>query len=245
MPNKDRCVLKAKKPVIVEFNGLAGLGKTTIADNLIENLNQLGYKTVNRQYNNPLCRILYHFFPKQINHELYSLVKAYADTLPKHEGLQRKHLLFTNRYALKYQSIMKFSGADFAIIDEALIQFLVALAYQDIMPQSEKAEAIVRKLKKMGIRFVRVDCINNVGLAAKRIMSRPSRGLAFEVMQNDELIRTLETEAANFDYMRELFSKVFEDQQVITINTINDPAENALKIQEELLNICFGDYKTI
>lgn len=230
-------MIMLKKPIIVEFNGLVGLGKTTIADKLIENLNKMGYKTVNRQYNNPFYRVLFHFFPKQINHHLYSLVKAYADTLPIHEGLQRTHLLFTNRYALKYQSIMRFSNADFAIIDEALIQFLVALAFQDEMPKTTKAEAIVRELKKIGIRFVRVDCINDVGLASKRIMSRPSRGLVFEVMQKDELIKTLETESANFDYMRELFSNVFEDQKVITINTISDPAENALKIQEELLSI--------
>ena len=228
---------KKKSPVIVEFNGLAGLGKTTIADKLIENLNKLGYKTINRHYNNPLSRVLFHFFPKQMNHNLYSLVKAYADTLPIREGVQRKHLLFTNRYALKYQSIMRFSNADFAIIDEALIQFLVALAFQDEMPKTTKAEAIVRELKKMGIRFVRVDCINDVDLASERIMSRPSRGLAFEVMQKDELIKTLEIESANFDYMRELFSKVFEGQNVITIDTNRDPAENALKIQKELLSM--------
>ncbi len=226
-----------KAPVIVEFNGLAGLGKTTIADIIIENLNQLGYKTVNRQYNNPLYRVLYHFFPKRLNHELYSLVKTYADTLPKYEGVKRKHIMFTNRYALKYQAIMRYSNADFAIIDEALIQFLVALAYQDEMPKTTKAEAIVRELKKMGIRFVRVDCINDVDLVSERIMSRPSRGLAFEVMQKDELIKTLETESANFDYMRELFSKVFEGQNVITIDTKRDPAENALIIQKELLSM--------
>ena len=34
------------KPIIVEFNGLPGLGKTTVATSLIEELRLSGYKTI-------------------------------------------------------------------------------------------------------------------------------------------------------------------------------------------------------
>lgn len=223
-----------RKTVIVEFNGLAGLGKTTVANILIDKLNKMGFKTVNRQYSFLLYRILFHYFPKQMYSKLYHLVLEYADTLPKRET-KRTHLLFTSAYTLKYKSIMRFSCADFAIIDEALIQFLVAMAFKDRMPHNDKAEAIVQELKRMGISFIRVDCVNHVHQAAERIMSRPPRGLVFESMSNDELIATLKTESYNFDYMRELFSKVYPNQQVIEIDTNESPIENAEKIQKFLL----------
>lgn len=223
-----------KKTVIVEFNGLAGLGKTTVANILIDNLNKMGFKTVNRQYNILLYRTLFHFFPQQMCSRLYHLVMEYANTFPI-RGTKRTHLLYTSGYALKYKSIMRFSRADFAIIDEALIQFLVAMAFKDRMPHNDKAEAIVQELKRMGITFIRVDCVNHVCQAAERIMSRPPRGLVFEAMSKDELIATLEIESHNFDYMRELFSKVYPNQQVIEIDTNDSPIENAEKIQKFLL----------
>lgn len=234
---KKRKKYKKKCPVIVEFNGLAGLGKTTVANDLIDILNDKGYSTVNRQYSFPIYRFLFHFFPKLTNLHLYSLVKSYADSIPTKEGTKRTHILYTNAYVYKYQSIIKFCNADFAIIDEAIIQFLVAMAFKDQMPRSDKAKAIVEEIKKLGIRFIRVDCVNDTALAADRIMSRPSRGLVFETMGADELKNTLETESANFDYMRELFSLVYEDQQVISINTREDPMENALKVKDFILEL--------
>lgn len=224
-----------KSPVIVEFNGLAGLGKTTIANNLIDLMNKDGYSTVNRQYSNLLYRFLFHFFPKLTNPRLYRLVKAYADSIPAKAGEKRTHVLYTNGYVYKYQSIIKFCNADFAIIDEAIIQFLVAMAFKDPMPHSDKAKAIVEEIKKLGIRFIRVDCVNDVSLAAERIMSRPSRGLVFETMDADELDHTLDTESSNFDYLRDLFSQVYENQHVISINTRDDPMANASKVKDFVL----------
>ena len=110
------------------------------------------------------------------------------------------------------------------------------MAFQDKMPVTDKADAIVKKLKSIGIIFTRVDCINDVEEAAKRIMTRPSRGLVFESMQHEELLRTLEVEAANFDYLHSVFSKVYENQKVITIDTIhNCPKDNAQIIIDQIM----------
>ncbi len=225
----------AKGTVIVEFNGLPGLGKTTVANILIDELNKLGYKTVNGKYRRNIFYTLHHPFPELYSLKLYRLVSSYAKSIPP-RGRKRTHVHWTNFYACKYESIVKYSGADFAIVDEAIIQFLGAMAFQDRMPVSDKATAIADRLKSMGIKFVRVDCVNHIEESARRIMSRPSRGLVFESMQQDELLRTLEVEAANLEYMRSVFSKVYEDQLVITIDTLDAPEKNARIIMDNLLN---------
>lgn len=220
---------------IVEFNGLPGLGKTTIANILIDELRKDGFKVIDRKYNKNLLWRLAAHFPKTYNLNLYRIVKEYADTIPSTGG-KRTHVDWTNRYALKYWLMKRFSGADYAIIDEALIQFLVAMGFKDKMPESGRAEAIVRKIKDMGVEFIRVDCVNNVEEASKRLLARPARGLVFEKMSREELLATLETEKANFDYFRELFSKIYNNQLVIEIDTREDPHKNAMIIKEAIKN---------
>jgi hypothetical protein len=232
LPNEKKG--KMNKPIIVEFNGLPGLGKTTVADILMEKLNDYGFKTVNRLYRRNVFYTLHHPVPEMFSPVLYKRVKSFAHDIPP-EGKKRTHVHWTNFFAQKYNAIKKHSGADFAVIDEGIIQFLVAMAFQDKMPISDKADAIVEKLKALGICFVRVDCVNHIEESANRIMSRPSRGLVFESMQRDELLRTLEAEASNFEYMRSVFSKIYEDQLVITIDTQLDPHENAVGIMRTLV----------
>lgn len=221
------------KPIIVEFNGLPGMGKTTVASSLIEELKQQGYKTI-KNYRHGVFYTLHHPFPELYSPSLYKLVKSYAHSIPP-QGQKRTHVHWTNFYAQKYDSIIKHNVADFAIIDEGIVQFLVAMAFQDKMPISDKADAIVEKLKALGICFVRVDCVNHIEESANRIMSRPSRGVVFESMQRDELLRTLKAEASNFEYLRSVFSKIYEDQLVITIDTQLDPHENAVGIMRTLV----------
>ncbi len=222
-------------PIIVEFNGLPGLGKTTVANALMEELNTKGFKTISK-YRRNIFHTLHHPFPELFDLKLYNLVSDYAKSIPP-RGRKRTHVNWTNFYAQKYKSIEKDCKVDFAIIDEAIIQFLVAMAFQDKMPKSEQAVAIVRRLKTIGIKFVRVDCVNHIGESAKRIMSRPARGLLFESMQHDELISTLEVEAYNFEYLRSVFSEVYENQLVIAIDTLDNPQDNVQIILNSIVNL--------
>lgn len=226
----------SQQTIIVEFNGLTGLGKTSVAKVLIEELNKQGYKTVDRYYRYIFLHSMHHPFPELFSPRLYWLVKSFANSLfpPK----KRSHVEKISYFAQKYKSIEKHSHVDFAIIDEAIIQFFAAIAFSDRIPVSTKVDAIVKKLKKMNISFVRVDCVPNIDEAEKRIMSRPSKGLNVERMQKGDRLKKLETEAANINYLRSVFSKIYEDQQVITIDTTTaNPIENAQIVLEYILKI--------
>lgn len=222
------------KPIIVEFNGLPGLGKTTVSKLLIDELNREGYTTI-RNYRRNVFHTLHHPFPELYNLKLFRLVSAYAKTIPP-VGKRKAHVHWTNFYAQKYDSIMKDCNVDFAIIDEGIIQFFESMAYKDTFPKSNKVNEIVMKLKSMGIEFVRVDVFNDVEKSVQRIKSRAPRGLAYESMEPDELLETLQTESINFEYLRSVFSMVYENQKVIEINTADDPRLNADKIKCALVN---------
>ena len=220
-----------KKTVIVEFNGLSGLGKTTVANILRDDLIIDGYKAIGWYRHSklhsihPLCAIPYSF-------SLYSKVKRYANSIVPFRK-ERTHMHYTNHFVRMYKSIEKYSDADFAICDEGIIQFLVAMGCKDHFPQTPLLDAIVEKLKSMGVSFVRVDCENHVQSSVERINSRPPRGIFFEGWSKEDLVSLLQVEADNFECLRSVFSKVYPDQKVIKIDTLNlAPKVNALKIKE-------------
>jgi len=224
-----------KKTVIVEFNGLAGLGKTTIANALRSELQNDGYKVIG-DYRHSILHSLRPIFCIPYSFSLYRLVKRYADSIVPYKK-DRVYTHWTNHFVRMYKNIEKHSDADYAIIDEAIIQFLVAMGLSDHLPKSDLLNEVVRKIKSLGVSFVRVDCMNNVESACERIQSRPAKGMYYEKWTREEMVKQLQTEADNFALLREVFSDIYPDQFVITIDTLNSPEENVKIIMNIITNI--------
>lgn len=227
--------MNKNKTVIVEFNGLAGLGKTTVANVLKDELRKDGYDVIGN-YRHSFFHSLRPFFSVPYSFSLYRTVKRYADSIVPYKK-DRVYTHWTNHFVRMYKSIVKYSDADFAIIDEAIIQFLVALGFNDHLPKSELLNEVVRKIKTLGVSFVRVDCVNNIESACERIQSRPAKGMYYENWTREELIKQLKIEADNFALLRETFSDFYPDQLVIIVDTLNSPEENAKKILNIITNI--------
>lgn len=222
--------MKDKKTIIVEFNGLAGLGKTTVANTLMDDLREDGYHVIGK-YRHSILQSKRPLFCVPYSFDLYKKVKRFADTIEPFRK-DRKYIHWTNHFVRMYKTIEKYSAADFAIIDEAIIQFLVAMGLNDRFPQSPLLDDVVEKIKDMGVSFVRIDCDNHIEEAFERIKARPPKGMYYENWPQEELIAQLQAEAYNFSYLRSVFSKVYPDQQVVTINTLDSPESNAKKIKE-------------
>lgn len=231
--------MKKKRTIIVEFNGLAGLGKTTVAGVLIDELCKEGYNVIGK-YRKSLFHSKRPLFSIPYSFSLYRKVKKYADSIVPYKK-NRKYVHWTNHFVRMYKTIDKYSNADFAIIDEALIQFLVAMGLNDQLPHSNLMNSIAEKIKSMGVSFIRVDCENNVEVAFERIKSRPPKGMYYENWSKEDLMSQLQAETYNFEYMRSVFSKVFPGQIVITIDTLDSPETNANKIKEIITKIKAND----
>ena len=227
--------MKRKKTIIVEFNGLAGLGKTTVANILKDELRKEGYNVIG-WYRHSVLHSLRPVFAIPYSFSLYRKVKKYADSIVPYRK-NRKYTHWTNHFVRMYKSIDKYSDADFAISDEGIIQFFVAMGLNDHFPQSDLLDAVVEKIKSMGVSFIRVDCENHVEASFERIKSRPSKGMYYENWSQEELMGQLQAESYNFAYLRSVFSRVCPDQKVITIDTLDSPEDNARKIKETLINI--------
>ena len=226
-----------KKTMIVEFNGLPGLGKTTVANLLVKVLNERGYTTITSHWRKNILNNFHHPFPELYNLDLYHRFVSFARSIPP-KGKKRTHVHIVNFYVQKYAAIRKHCDADFAIIDEAIIQFWVAIAFNDIIPHdNEKVRAIINKLKDLHIEFIRVDCVNHVDSAAARIKQRPQKNIIFEKLEDADLLSALEVEAANFEYLRTVFSEMYENQPALTIDTNENPEQNAKKITNFLIDI--------
>lgn len=224
-----------KKTLIVEFNGLAGLGKTTVANILMDELRNKGYKVIGK-YRHSVLHSKRPLFCIPYSFSLYRKVKRYADSIIPYRQ-NRKYTHWTNHYVRMYKNIEKHSDADFAIIDEAIIQFLVAMGLNDHFPQSALMDAVVEKIKQMGVTFVRIDCENHIEASYERIRSRPPKGMYYENWSKEALMGQLQAESYNFEYLRTVFSKVYPEQTVIKIDTLDSPEENARIIKETITKI--------
>lgn len=226
---------KEKKTIIVEFNGLAGLGKTTVANTLMDFLREDGYSIIGK-YRHNILQSKRSLFCIPYSISLYKKVKRFADSIEPYRK-NRKYTHWTNHYVRMYKSIDKYSSADFAIIDEAIIQFLAAMGLNDYFHPSELLDSIVSKIKSMGVSFVRVDCENHIEVACERIQSRPPKGMYYENWTKEELLSQLQAESNNFSVLRSAFSKEYPEQIVINIDTLDSPESNARKIKEIIINI--------
>lgn len=219
-----------KQTVIVEFNGLAGLGKSTVAELLKQYLQEEGYKVIG-WYRHSFFHSLHPLFSIPYSFRLYNLVKKYANTIVPYRR-NRTYEHWTNHFVRMYKSIDKYSDADFAISDEGIIQFLVAMALNDHFPETPLLDSIVERIKKMGVSFIRVDCESHIEVSCNRIIARPSKGMYYEKWSKEDITAQLKVESDNFDYLRSVFSKVYPNQTVITIDTMKSPEDNARMIKE-------------
>lgn len=227
--------MKHQKTIIVEFNGLAGLGKTTVANSLKEELRKEGYCVIG-WYRHNFFHSLRPMFAIPYSFSLYLKVRRYADSIEPFRK-DRKYVHWVNHFVRMYRSIEKHSDADFSISDEGIIQFLVAMGLNDRFPHTDLLDDVVKKIKSMGVYFVRVDCESRVDISVDRIMSRLPKGMYYEKWPKDQLTNQLQAEADNFAYLRSVFSRVFPDQLTITIDTLYAPEENAIKIKEIITKI--------
>lgn len=223
-----------KSPIIIEFNGLPGTGKSTIVECLDKELKSRGYNVI-RRYSHRFWH-KYHFtiLSAFYNLKLFKLVRSYSsDIVPLVKKLHVGNVVW---YVRMYKNIEKYTHADFSLIDQGIIQDLATIAWREPLPCNEKLGKVISEIKKMGIRFVRVDCKNDIELSMDRVVSRTHIGHEFEILSNVELKTALSIQADNFSYIRSVFSQIMQDQIVVEIDTSVLPEENAIKIINTIIS---------
>lgn len=197
------------KPIIVEFNGLPGSGKTSLANLFRTELESLGVKVFTKyyKYTIPNRRYLPLFMPKYYR-VLYN-VDRLSRTFPTSKELYLK-LSFVN-FIHMYNTFISDSNSGVLLIDQGIVQALLSLAYDDLFPDSIETQKMIRSLLEdchlFNLPIFFINCSTSVELSKDRIRSRPRKNGAFrlESVENDsDLTDILKIQDNNLKNLRNI-----------------------------------------
>ncbi len=226
-----------RAPIILEFNGIPGTGKTTIANELSKLLEHEGFSVKLMYYHRIWERYHYPFLIIPFSPHLYKLVCMFSNSIkPFRKRTHQSSVLFFVRNYIKAQ---KYCDSDFLLIDQGIVQDLNTIAWLDRLLDfnKKKLSTVIEAIKKKGVLFHRIDCLNNIELSMERIKKRPPKNHYFEDIPSEQLNEALLTQSANFNYIRSICNEVLTNQKVITIDTSLLPKENALIIKDFVCSI--------
>ena len=221
---------------IIEFNGLPGTGKSTIADCLsriatekgITVYDSYGRNSITSKLISPLLEISsYRYIPRLLSlGRLCELNKVRI-------GQILRFLSYVNCYR---EFEMEKRDSALLILDEGIVQSLVSIAYLESFKGKEKdLTELFTQLKKSGIKWYQVNCINEPKLSFDRIIGRGSNLGRFDQMKNEELINALKLQIESFDIVRDVTKKSGVIIDSLDIDTSLNPEKNAELIYKRII----------
>lgn len=221
-----------KHPVVFEFNGLPGTGKTTIQ-------NELGklFKADNIEY----CTLYY----KQKLHQravslllspwllgLFFKLKSYTKFFAKKQN-RSWHIAGILSFVRSYRDFPLQDEIKVLIQDQGVVQNFVSIAHHDPIRSIESLDKAIDWIVKKKATFVRIECELDAELSMQRIQLRATTGSRLDTMGIEERKQILLTQQDNFRIVREAFDKSGAFP-VISISTRLKPEENAQIIYQQM-----------
>lgn len=202
--------------MIIEFNGLPGTGKTTVAKNLILFLEEKGIPCYYNKFFKEIKikRYLSYLFDGTI--ELYFLGRKFADKSSNNISGEKREIVkvFIGYYRL-YRFFLKNKKNHVLIIDQGIIQALISILHIDLMVSTKELEKIFAFLKRKGVTFLNVSCNTNVKLSVERIKNRNTFGGRLDRLDLVDLQHALENQAQNFESIRNCCKNVLGLQEIL------------------------------
>lgn len=219
MENPDR------KPIIIEFNGLPGSGKTTVAKALQNKLESEKVSTLfwyDRKWTIRNPRSMY-IYPKY-----WRIIKdgfRYAKTLNKDDFSYR--IVSMVRFIRMYRDYITDRPVDILLIDQGVIQSFISLAHTECLLDSNILTTFISHMHLEDLPLILVNCNVREDISNRRIISRPSNGCRVETMSDSTRKQTLRTQIDNFCFIRDKVKEVCPLAVTVDINT-EDTIENSV-----------------
>lgn len=216
--------------MIIEFNGLAGSGKTTIARLLGSQLSEQGHKVC---YTYPIRESRFQRYCSYIADG--SLVLWFLGMQFAIWGIQprcvEKYRYVSNliSYFRMYRCFIQKCSDEVLIVDQGIIQGLASVAHMDQIVGEKALDYIFSYLKKKGIEIYSVECKNDPILSHKRIRGRNSAGGRWERCGDEEMKCGLVQQTETFNVIRQCSHSGFA-QKHISVDTKLSPEQNVRKI---------------
>jgi thymidylate kinase len=224
------------KPIIIEFNGLPGSGKTTIARELKKQLDALGYKTTFSYFRRKIHR---YWFTVVFNPQYWELVLSvskFSKTIQRHNSFLK--YLYAANYIRKYNDFNNQTEKNVLIIGQGFLQALISLSHQDRLLVSEQLDAVLRISGMDNLRMIVVNCNIKESVADSRITCRPKNGCRVESMGEDERMLTLRVQRENLDVLRKKIIETCPRVTCLDIDTtdsVQNCADEIMRCVKEII----------
>lgn len=198
--------------IVVEFVGLPGAGKSTVAALLERAIASRGWSWGNREMVNgvPLLRMVH--YRRLI--EFYLQHPAEVRTAVRLGSAVRFLTPFRLMQAIKYISVWSYRLAlarrrqyQFLILDQGVVQDAWSLLLRGPWRDDIVQGAVSRTILGSGLTYVLVYFDVGVDLAVQRIAQRPTNASRFDLLDQAEAVRQLNRQRARLE---ELFTRVIE-----------------------------------
>lgn len=223
----------SKSPVILEFNGLPGSGKSTICKRMLE---------MPDLFNNSLSTSYKHTFLDKylktvwLNHNcisFYIASRRYINNFQGNVKNERRDDLLLMYFFRMYSSFLEYSSSKVLLIDQGIVQCLLSVSHNQSISENDSLNRIVSFLQKKDIRFIRVNCKSDVKLSKNRIHSRPTNLSRLDLMDESIVETTLQVQSDNLSIIRNSFdSNPFFKGLSVDVDTFLPPEDNAAIISE-------------
>ena len=224
-----------EEPLIIEFNGLPGSGKSSIAQRVVMELEAEGIRCL-RLYNRT----------KLYRHHRFSLLRPYClklyHVLTQYSGLlcpqSRKYAKLSAAYYLRmYVDFLKDKPASVLVVDQGILQAFLSLGYTDVMPDSVFLREAYEIIKRVSHNMMVVNCSCPEDETMARIRGRKPNGARVHTMDEKELQDTLHTQTRNLDLLRTLSKSILNSGLFVELNTLDTIENNVGVIYHQVKNL--------
>lgn len=220
------------RPIIVEFNGLPGSGKSTTAEFLKDSLEKKGVKVLTRYVKRTIDNRAYTLLVRPKYWKGALLLIKYCKHLPLRERVFYTFSILG--FSRMYADFVEDNQSGVLLIDQGIVQSFISISFNGYLHKIEDIKKILQAICFEKLPIIVVNCDISIQESSRRIVSRPPKHCRVEILHEDERQEILWTQKNNFDVIRKVVSDPELGIRLINVDTLHRIEDNVYLIMDEI-----------